>query len=52
MKGFESLFDSSFASLYSENQDTIENQNCHNCYDCVSCNCDCVSAPDDGDGDG
>lgn len=52
MKGFESLFDSSFVAIHSEKNDAIENQSCHNCYDCVSCNCDCVSAPDDGDGDG
>ena len=52
MKGFESLFDSSFVAIHSEKNDAIENQSCHNCYDCVSCNCDCVSAPGDGDDNG
>jgi len=52
MKGFESLLERSCEATHSETNDTIEEQNCHSCYDCVSCNCDCVSAPGDGDDDG
>lgn len=52
MKGFESLFEESFVVMHAEMIDEIKDHNCTTCYDCVSCICDCVTAPDDGDGNG